>query len=206
MGACGATCGITRERARQREAARALALSARSAGACGAVVRAFGPEEVAQLAARLEAALPCQVRVLDDPSGAWWVYLVASMSEPTWVDVLGAVGAGPRSGSEETALRVGLSPLGRYATLQEVTLRGELQPDGVYIEEHRAVGVVDRRLQLFVKATQGLLRSLKIVTLDAAFLVEPLEPGGDDTVWTALFDPDPMGVTVASFVPAVPAG
>lgn len=101
---------------------------------------------------------------------------------------------------------MGLSPLGRYATLQEVTLRGELQPGGVYIEERRAVGVVDRRLQLFVKATQGLLRSLKIVTLDAAFLVEPLEPGGDDTVWTALFDPDPMGVTVASFVPVAPAG
>lgn len=95
MGACGATCGITRERARQREAARALALSARTEGACGAVARAFDPDEVARLAARLEAALPCQVRVLDDPSGAWWVYLVASMSEPTWVDVLGAVGSGP---------------------------------------------------------------------------------------------------------------
>jgi len=212
MGTCGATCGITRERARQREDARQLALRCLAEGPSGASVDANGSqgrEEAEALARRLEAVLPCQAHVvLDDAElgpGAAWVYLTASVAGPTWVGFRAGEGPSPASGTEETAVRVGLCPYGRYATLQEVRLRGSAEGEGMFVEESRVVGVVDRRLQLFVKAIQGLLRSLRVVTLDAAFLVEPLSDDAEVTPWAALFDIDPMGTTVASYLPASPA-
>ncbi len=210
MAACGASCGITRERARQQDAARRLALGRLAEGPSGAseasASPAFTADEVAALAGRLEAALPCVVRVVDDGGspGTVWVYLTAAVGGPNWVDFRAGVGQAPVSGAVETALRVGLCPYGRYATLQEVLLRGSVEADGVFVEETRCPGVVDRRLQLFVKATQGLLRTLKVVTLDAAFLEGPLGDDRTETAWEALFDADPMGVTVASYLPVQP--
>lgn len=210
MGACGASCGITRERSRQREAARRLALGRLAEGPSGASEASgqtrFEADEVSALTGRLEAALPCLVRVVDDDGGApgtVWVYLTAAVDGPNWVDFRAGLGEAPASGAVQTALRVGLCSYGRYATLQEVQLRGEVEGDGVFVEETRCPGVVDRRLQLFVKATQGLLRVMKVVTLDAAFLAEPLGDDRTETAWEALFDADPMGVTVASYVPGL---
>ncbi len=195
---CGATCGITRERERQKETARALARRV-----CGPVSwnldEPFAPDEPELIASALCEVLPCRAVVTaGEGRGADWVQLVASVDARSWLALRERGGASPDT-SEETVLRVGLSPWGRYATLQESLIRGERDGDGWWVEEERLAGVVDRRLAMFVKATQGLLRARKIVCLDAAFLGETLD--GDRTLWEALFDLDAMTGRSGVWVP-----
>jgi hypothetical protein len=98
--------------------------------------------------------------------------------------------------SEERGLRVGLSALHRAATVQEFALRATVEGTVAWVEESRVAGVDDRRLQLFVKAAQGLLRTMKITTLDAAFLEGPAVEGGRPAVVAALrrvADGEPRG-------------
>lgn len=208
MSSCGATCGITRERDRQKDAARALART---------LVRSTEPDDepaftVAEahlLARALEGALPCRACVVDGES-ARWIYLAATLANASWIELREGLCGDAPSGSHEVCLRVGLSMKARYATLQECRLEGAREPDGWWVEETRVTGVEDRRLQLFVKAAQGLLRSKKIVTLDAAFLLEPVdEPDGaneatsppETTLWSVFFDDTPTASTVGVFLP-----
>ncbi|MDB4928752.1 MAG: hypothetical protein JWM10_1236, partial [Myxococcaceae bacterium] len=137
-----------------------------------------------------------------DELAATWVYVVATMDDATWVERREGDGAAPAA-TEERGLRVGLSALHRAATVQEFSLRAAVEGDAAWVEEARVAGVDDRRLQLFVKASQGLLRTMKITTLDAAFLEGAAVEGGDP-LWSLLFDPEPMVSRAGSWVTLPP--
>jgi hypothetical protein len=194
--ACGATCGVTRERERLRERARALCLQPYSDP------EPFAPEEPERLARSLSEALPCRVVVLapgvEGPS--WWLHLVATVGGSSWLECREGLGfRWPRG--PQTSLRVGLSHHARFATLQEVRWLGKRDRAGGWVEARHLIGVEDRRLQAFVKATQGLLRRAKISTLDAAFLLERVAPSEPRTLWEVLFDPQPPDSTVGVYLP-----
>ncbi len=213
MASCGTSCGITRERERQKDAARALVRRVFPAGwadepAWSPEATPFAEGEADDLAGSLAEALPCRTRVVRGV-GADWVYVLASLMPSSWLDLREAGGAAPEKATE-AGLRVGLSTLGRYATLQEVRLSGTWEPGGWWVEEARLAGIEDRRLQLFVKAAQGILRRDKVVALDAAFLAEPVDDptgrgavttGVAPTLWTVLFDLDPAVTRVGTFLP-----
>lgn len=195
---CGATCGITRERERQKESARALARRV-SAPASWDDDAPFSRDEIERLASALCDVLPCQcVVIAGEGRGADWVQLVATVDTRSWLALRERGGVAPEA-REETVLRVGLSPWARYATLQESRIRGERDGDGWWIEEERLAGVDDRRLAMFVKAAQGLLRSRKVVCLDAAFLCERVDERR--TLWEALFDDEAMTGRSGVWVP-----
>ncbi len=208
--ACGATCGVTRERERQRIEARALARKAWSAGLRGRPAwwpetPPFADDEPRRLDAAFSDALPCRT-LLENSASAWgasWLWLVASVSEATWAEYREGRCERPDGPSRETALRVGLSSLGRFATLQQCDLVASVDARGTYLEERRCPGVEDRRLQPFVKAVQGILRRQRIVCLDAAFLADALDESDPaaDGLWNALFDPEPMTLSVVTFLP-----
>jgi hypothetical protein len=203
---CGSTCGITQQRARDKARARALAQRVFSEGiAFGAQwlpeKAPFARGETDTMAAALAEVLPCTLVVAPwESAHATWVHLVAAVDGTSWLGWReGLTERPPRP--EETSLRVGFSHFGRYATLQEVRLRGTPEHDGCSVEEQRLIGVEDRRLQSFVKATQGLLRSRRVVCLDAAFLAEPLHDHSNDSLWQCLFDPEPMALSYCTWVP-----
>lgn len=195
--ACGATCGITRERARQRDAARALSLRVLDGELDP---DPWSDADVDALVARWTSTLPCRATVTAGER-ARWIYLVATVDDATWAGL--REGASRAPSGPQTAVRVGLSAFGRYATLQEVRHEGAPEGDGWWIEESRCVGVEDPRLQSFVKVAQGTLRSMKVAVLDAAFLGEPCGAGRDETVWEALFDADPMNTRTGACAPGV---
>lgn len=197
--ACGGSCGITRERERQRESARSLARRVLSGDAREG---GWSDDDVAALASTLSAALPCRALLIEGDR-ARWIYLSATVDDATWVGLREGRGDAPEG--PQTALRVGLSAFGRLATLQEVSVDGAREGDGWWIEESRRVGVDDPRLRAFVKVAQGALRSAKAAVLDVVFLGEPCGEGGE-TVWEALFDADPMGTRTGVCVPTVGAG
>ena len=206
--ACSAPCGIPRERERQKQSARALARALLAGDASGA--RAwqpadlpFDPHEPDDIARACEAALPCVAHVVHGACA--WVYLVASVAPDSWIGLREGTTAAPEA-PQETCLRVGLSPWARFATLQETRWRGERDGDGWWVEEERLVGVVDRRLQMFVKATQGLLRKRRMVTLDAALLAETVRDDDASTLWTVLFDGDDMAARCGVWLPGVAMG
>lgn len=208
MGTCGASCGITKERDRQKDVARALVERLCDAGVSLTEDGAFTESEVRSIARTLGEVLPCRACVVEGDRASW-IYLTATLAPTSWIELREGCSDRAPEVLEEVAVRVGLSTHGRYATLQEVRLSGAPEPSGYWVEEARVAGVEDRRLQLFVKAAQGLLRKLKVVSLDAAFLMEPAPETSDPrvasthgapTLWSALFDADPtvtsMGVMV----------
>lgn len=207
MSSCGASCGITKQRAKERERATVVALRAFADGRRdtprwwpGAPV--FAESEVAALAEALRGALPCRAVVVppSDELGATWVYAVATMAPTTWVELREGRATEAPASDGESGLRVGLSALHRAAVVQEFAVRATPEGDGAWLEESRVAGVEDRRLQTFVKAAQGLLRTKKFPTLDAAFLQEPAVEGGDP-LWSLLFDADPMVTRAGLWVP-----
>jgi hypothetical protein len=214
MGTCGASCGITKTREREREVATSVALRAFGDGRRGTPrwwppAPVFAPDAPERLAEALRGALPCRAVVVPaaDELAATWVYVVATMADGSWVELReGAAVPRPES-HEERGLRVGLSGLHRAATVQEFTLRATVEGDAAWLEESRVAGVDDRRLQLFVKASQGLLRVMKFTTLDAAFLEGATLPGADP-LWALLFDGEPMVSRSGSWVtlPALAGG
>ena len=135
-----------------------------------------------------------------DELAATWVYVVATMEDTSWVELRQGASTAPPRASEERGLRVGLSALHRAATVQEFSVCATIDRGAAWVEESRVAGVDDRRLQLFVKASQGLLRTMKITTLDAAFLEGPAVAGGDP-LWALLFDGDPMVSRAGVWVP-----
>lgn len=200
MGACGATCGIQRTREREREAARALARRCWPDGPLGAL-RDPGESVDRGVAARLARALGevLPVRALvADADGAASVYCLATTDDTTWWERRAGTGPSPRR-DEDRGLRIVLSPFGDYAALQEVTLLGREDADGVWVEEVRVAGVEDRRLQHIVRGAQGVIRREGLTLLDAAFLAEP---HGAGTLWQSLFERDVAACVVGDFAPA----
>jgi len=206
MGTCGASCGITKTREREREQATRVALRAFADGRRDTprwwpTSSVFEAGEAEKLAEALRGALPCRAVVVPpaDELAATWVYVVATMAEGSWVELREGRGAVVPEATEERGLRVGLSALHRAATVQEFAVRATIEGPAAWVEESRVAGVDDRRLQLFVKATQGLLRSMKITTLDAAFLQDPAVEGADP-LWSLLFDAAPMASRAGEWV------
>lgn len=207
MGTCGASCGITKTRDRERDVATATALRAfadghRDTPRWWPERPTFSAEEVERLAEALRGALPCRVVVVapSDELAATWLYVVATMADTSWVEWREGATAERPTTDEEHGLRVGLSALHRSATVQEFTVRATAEGDAVWVEEARPAGVEDRRLQLFVKASQGLLRTMKFPTLDAAFL-EGVAAEGGDPLWSLLIEPEPMASRAGTWVP-----
>jgi hypothetical protein len=202
MGACGATCGIQRTRERERDVARALAHRCWPDGPLGdpgAAGEGVDHERAADLAEALREVLPARVMVVNATAdGAASVYCLATTDETSWLDRREGTGVAPLRG-EDRGLRVVLSPVGLYAALQEVTLVGSDDGDGVWVEERRVAGVEDRRLQLLVKGAQGVIRRAGLTLLDAAFLAEP---HGAGTLWQSLFERDPPASAVGDYAPA----
>ncbi|MEZ4390036.1 MAG: hypothetical protein R3A48_02980 [Polyangiales bacterium] len=203
MGACGAECGITRQRDREREVARRVARAVWPEGrrAASGALRGLGvdPERVSALAARLVETLPVAVlEEPEEPDRAPSIYCIATVADETWVGF--RCGRSPRPAHRvELGLRVAFSPFGPYATLQEVHLEADVDDEGVWIEERRLAGVEDRRMQHLVRGVQGALRKARVTALDAAFLAEPF---GDGTLWSALFDAEPAVATRGDYLPA----
>jgi hypothetical protein len=202
MGACGATCGIQRTRERERDAARALAHRCWPEGPHGdpgAGGEGVDRERAEHLADSLREILPARVMAVHAGADrAASVYCLATTDDTTWLDRREGTGAAPLRG-EDRGLRVVLSPVGLYAALQEVTLLGSDDGEGVWIEERRAAGVEDRRLQLLVRGAQGVIRRAGLTLLDAAFLAEP---HGAGTLWQSLFERDPPASAVGDYAPA----
>ena len=184
MAGCGGgTCGISRERERERAALLAL-IAERYPGLVFPGSEAARPpvsrDEARALGDRFEAMLPVRAFLCpaDDASACDWLYLLAGIHPRALLEFdAGLLPPGERPlRSEETYLRLGFSALGRYVTLQEATISldpGEGEGLSLLTEETR-VGVVDPRLALIVKGVQGALRKEHLVVLDAAFLTQPV--------------------------------
>jgi hypothetical protein len=210
MGACGAGCGITRERERDKTAALDAARRAYpglvwSAHRSGPDL-AFGADAIRDLGASLQRLLPVRaIPRLAEGSGCDWLYLLAGLHGPSLLELCDEASENRRPfpvslPTRETYLRVGFSPVGPFVTLQEVILRATRSDasEVVDIEEEPVLGVEDRRLQSIVKGLQGALRKARLVVLDMAFLVDEVSSpdqaefasmyGGAPTRWSFLFE------------------
>ena len=223
MGACGAGCGITRERDREKEAALEAIQRAYPGGIWSSARRgpdlALHPDAIRDLGESLESLLPVRaIPRLAGGEGCDWLYLLAGLHRPSLVELCDRTGlpADEPLHAAETSVRIGFSPLGPFVTLQEVVVRAE----GDELVEEPALGIQDRRLQAIVKGLQGALRKARLVVLDMAFLVEPGTPTGapspgreeqpefwaryDDlpTRWSFLFEGTPPLTPRATLLPA----
>lgn len=213
MAGCGGGgCGIQAEREAERQ--RVLELLGRvyadGAPFDEAVSSGLDLASCGDLAAHIADVLP--VRVLPVPADAEGLgdalYLLAGLHEPCLLEL--REGRCARDAemlrTRETYLRVLLSPLGRFVTLQECILELQDLGDGArLVVEHPQAGVENRDLRLLVTGLQGMLRRARIVLLDFAFLLQPFGGGGDEaftarwatdpTLWSVLFDPAPPTTT-----------
>ena len=232
MGSCGTTCGINKER--ERERARAVKAVERSFP--GFVWRALeepSPQAlpadgITELGRALEQVLPVRaIPRLAEIGSCDWLYLLAGLHEPALIEVADAAvpdrNLQNKKGrvllrDRETYVRLGFSPIGRYVTIQEVVVTAEqLEEGALEMLEAPKVGVEDRRLQSIVKGLQGALRKSKLVVLDMAFLVAPppvdvaqdafdVAFGGKPELWSFLFDAAPASTTRAHFIPRTAQG
>lgn len=231
MGSCGTTCGINKER--ERERTRAVKAVERSfPGFVWRVLEepsslALPADGITDLGRALEHLLPVRaIPRLAELGSCDWLYLLAGLHEPALIEVADGTfpnGAARKKGrvelrDQETYVRLGFSPIGRYVTIQEVVFTAEqLEEDALEILEAPKVGVEDRRLQAIVKGLQGALRKAKLVVLDMAFLIAPppveveqdafeLAFGGKPELWSFLFDAAPASTTRAHFIPRTAQG
>jgi|GEM_PF-1294095 len=233
--ACGATCGITRVRERERR----IALAAARRAYPGLVWReapepralaAHEADAIAALGRTIESILPVRALLRPADSGECdALYLLAGVHAPSLfeIDRDGAPleagepsSAGDRDRApeapprrdRETYVRVAFSPIGRFVTIQEVTMTAT-KVDGASfaIEEERVVGVADKRLQHVVKGLQGALREARWVVLDMAFLAgdaggearqEAYEAryGAPPSLWSLLFEAAPPSTSRIALV------
>ena len=228
MGSCGTTCGINKER--ERERTRAVKAVERSfPGFVWRVLEeptahALPADGITELGRALEQVLPVRaIPRLAEIGSCDWLYLLAGLHEPALIEVAdGTVSTRKKTRVElrdrETYVRLGFSPIGRYVTIQEVVFTAEQLEDGALeILETPKVGVEDRRLQAIVKGLQGALRKSKLVVLDMAFLIAPppvdaaqdafdVAFGGQPELWSFLFDAAPASTTRAHFIPRTAQG
>lgn len=235
MSSCGTTCGINKER--ERERTRAVKAVERSFP--GFVWRpleepsphGLAADGITELGRALEQVLPVRaIPRLAEVGSCDWLYLLAGLHEPALIEVADAAAfpqatkrtTRPRARVElrdrETYVRLGFSPIGRYVTIQEVVFTAAQLEDGALeILETPKVGVEDRRLQAIVKGLQGALRKSKLVVLDMAFLIAPPPVdvaqdafdaafGGKPELWSFLFDAAPASTTRAHFIPRTAQG
>lgn len=201
MSGCGATCGIQKHRAVERDDA--LDRIARwGRGELDAVLPDLARLEA--IAARCEDVLP--VRATVRPGGeadreSSWIYLLAGLHQPSWIERIDdpSLSASPPT-DRETYVRIGFSPIGPFVTLQEVIVEVERAPEGVFVTEAPLAGVEDRRLAMIVKGLQGVLRSERLVLLDMAFLLDPSISPDAEAPWFSLFEPLACNTTSHAFL------
>jgi hypothetical protein len=217
MGACGATCGIQKERERDRQMALAAAERAHPGfvwrpeplGACGGLSN----DAIRELGARLEELLPVRAVVRVGDAGCDFLYLLAGVHSPCLCELLDGVAPPPRKGAHpsETYVRIAFSPVGRFATLQEAVFSASLTRAGTAVVEEPVMGVKDRRLQSIVKGLQGALRKARLIVLDMAFVagpppVTPAQPAyaqafaGEPSLWSFLYEGPPPHATRAAVI------
>jgi hypothetical protein len=217
VGACGTTCGIQKERDRERRAALVAAERAHPAlvwradpvAGCGGLPF----DAIGDLGARLEDLLPVRALPREGDGGCDWLYLLAGVHSPSLCELMG--GTAPASAEarhlNETYVRIAFSPFGRFVTLQEVLFSATFMPGGLAILEEPIVGINDRRLQLVVKGLQGALRKTKLVVLDMAFVAQPPPTnavqgayeeafGQPPMLWSFLFEAAPPSTTRAALI------
>ncbi len=183
MSACGATCGITKVRAREKERVLATIEQAfpqfRWHASHTEESAAVSGDEIEAIGAALEELLPVR-SIVRWRGECGYLYLLAGVHEPSLAEVVDTdrerVPGMPES---ETYVRIAFSRLGRFVTLQEVRMAVTRDADGASICEQPIAGVEDRRLQLIVKGLQGALKKLKVIVLDMAFVTEA-PPGSDE--------------------------
>jgi hypothetical protein len=214
MAGCGGgTCGIQAAREAERQRVRELLARVYPDGTCvegplsEMIASGLDLESCRDLAARITDVLP--VRVVPVPAAAEGLgdvlYLLVGLHEPCLLELREGMCARDAAmlRRRETYLKVFLSPLGRFATLQETVLELEDLGDGArLVTENPQAGVENRDLRMLVTGLQGMLRKARIVLLDFAFLLQRYdETAGDPafaarwatdpTLWSLLFDPAP---------------
>jgi hypothetical protein len=216
MGACGAECGITKVREREQKAALSAAERVHPAliwreGASAAPAVSF--DALVSLGQKLEELLPARAIVRAEDAGRLGaVHLLAGLHAPSLVEVAeeGRVARDVPLAERETYLRVAVSPLGRFATIQEVRAEARWGDGGAAVVLEPLLGVEDTRLRSMVKGLQGALRAARLTLLDMAFLARPLE--GEQkafherfhdapTLWSLLFTPAPATTVRALWIP-----
>jgi hypothetical protein len=208
---CGASCGITQSRARQQQRARELAQRAYPAlvwsetATWSPSVPPVGADELAALAEHITEVIPARRLVLPtEDSECDGLHLLLGERETSVLEAMRSSVCGPVHAGDETVLRVLVSPLGRYFTLQEVRARAERDDAGVWLFTEHMAGLHDKRMQWMVKAVQGLLRKHHVIALDAGFLTQPAvrEDGtAGATWWELLFEPQSPLRHASAFVP-----
>ena len=167
MAGCeGSSCGIGKQRDRELDRVRAAMV--------GHPEEAVSHPEITRLGTLFEQLLPVRafLRKASVPDECDWLYLLVGVHDRSLME------EGEPARDQETYVRLGFSPLGRFVTLQECRLT--LDRRAGILEEAPRVGVEDRRLQGIVKGLQGALRKARLIVVDAAFLC-----AGD--AWSQLF-------------------
>jgi hypothetical protein len=223
MAGCGGgSCGINLERERERQ--RALEAVRRAYPALA--WDAFRPDQIegagldleqaGQLATHMEEVLPVRVfpRAAPPEDLGAFLYLLCGIHAPCLFE-LREGRCDPRAAlvrARETYVRIGLSPIGPFATLQECEFELDDLGDGRrLVTERPGYGVENPDLKMIVTGLQGMLRRRRIVLLDFAFLLSTPAPGGDSafatlyggatpTLWSFLFDPAPPTTTRSTAV------
>jgi hypothetical protein len=178
MGACGSgSCGITRIREDERQAARALAERIHPGLVWSEQVSplpAFTFDALSRLAAHLEELLP--LRAIVKTNGSLAIDLLAGLHSPSLSELVdaGQVGREETVAEGEVYLRLTFSPWGQFVTIQEVRMRASSSPDDLEIADEPVLGVEDLGLRSIVKGLQGALRKARLTLLDMAFLATPL--------------------------------
>lgn len=165
--------------------------------------------DLARLGATFEEALPVRALLADTQPDelARWLYLLVGVHSPCLWELREERTHHRPARARETYVRVGVSSIGSYATLQECVL--DFVDDGraAVLREQPELGVVDTRLRKVVTCAQGVTRKAGLVLLDIAFLVEPApvpllenealraRVHGAPTMWSLLFDPAPPTTT-----------
>jgi hypothetical protein len=223
MGACGADCGITRVREREKQSALELAerlhpdLVWRPRGDVGSLVPF---DALVAVGRHLEDVLPVRaiVRVAEN-GGADAIYVLAGVHAPALCELAdgAAIDSERVRRTRETYLRIPFSPFARFVTIQEVRVRAREaparagSPPSLEIVEEPLAGVEDRRLRTMVKGLQGFLRRKGLTLLDMAFLLQPAlgrpqtafvrDFHEEPMLWSLLFEPAPPTTVRASLVP-----
>jgi hypothetical protein len=197
MGTCGATCGITKERAKDLERARLTAERVHPgltwSSTAELAPRVVPYDRLVRVGSTLEELLPVRVHVHAGEQGECdSLYVLAGLHRACLAEVVDdAAPFDPASaalGQSETYVRVAISPHGPFATLSEVVVSCELEDDALVVTQEPQAGVVDRRLQHIIKGLQGALRREGLIVLDLSAMLAPIEGAAPSRELTRAFD------------------
>jgi hypothetical protein len=209
-GGCG--CGHRADREADRRRARAIlqGVPRGPAGLGELLGSGLDADACRDVATRIEGILPVRVlpRRADACGHGDCLYVLAGVHRPCLLELRdgGCSRAAEVGDRPETYLRVALSPLGRFAAVQETVLSIAGLGDGLrLVAEHPLAGVAAPLLRPIAAGVGGVLRDAGIALLDFGLLAEPAGGAADPsfesrwgaapTLWSILFDPAPPTTT-----------